>query len=128
MLFLKIITFPMRFVLFAFFGLLALILSFVRNTLIMFLTVAASLIAVIGSILSGLMIICIIVAVIIEHSSHDELKPMKDTVIFVVTSVGLAALFGLICGFMPVISDKLYEAAWTAADRLWRLAKVILFI
>ncbi len=127
MLFLKIITFPIRFVLFLLFGVLSLTLSFLRNTFIMFLTIAASIISMVGSFLSGLMIIGVIASIIIEYASHGELKSVKDTVIFALTSIGLATAFGFVCGFMPIISKKLYEAAWTAADRLWGLSKVILF-
>lgn len=127
MIFLKIISFPIRFLIFLLFGLLSLTLSFLRNTFVMFLTMAASIISGVGSFLSGLMIIGIIASIIIEYASHGELKSVKDTVIFALTSIGLATAFGFVCGFMPAISEKLYEAAWTASDWLWGLAKTVLF-
>lgn len=126
MTFLKIISFPIRLVLFIAFALLALIVSGLNHTFVMFLNLTAAVIAFLGSIFSGLMILGIISRVIIEIAANGGLKSVHDTVTSSLFSTGLALLFGFVCGFMPVISSYLFAILLKAADWLWAFSKMIL--
>lgn len=127
MTFLKIISFPIRLGLFIVFAVLALIVSGLNHTFVMFLNIAAAVIAFLGSIFSGLMILGIISRVIIEIAANGNVKSVHDTVIFCLTSTGIALLFGLVCGFMPVISSCLFAILLKAAEWMWAFAKMTLF-
>lgn len=126
MTFLKIISFPIRLGLFIIFAVLALIVSGLNHTFVMFLNFAAAVIAFFGSILSGLMIIGVISTVVIEITTHGNVKSVHDTIIFCLSSIGTALLFGIVCKFMPVISSVLFAAALTVSDWLLGFAKMIL--
>ena len=110
MTFLKIISFPIRLVLFTLFALLTLIVSVINNTFVMFLFLFAAVIAFLGSIFTGLMILGVIASIIIEVAVNGGLKSVHDTVTSSLFSTGLALLFGFVCGFMPIISSYLFPS------------------
>ena len=126
MTFLKIISFPIRLVLFTLFALLTLIVSVINNTFVMFLNLAAAVIAFLGSIFTGLMILGVIASIIIEVAVNGGLKSVHDTVTSSLFSTGLALLFGFVCVFMPIISSYLFAILLKTADWLWAFSKMIL--
>ncbi|MCM1529781.1 MAG: hypothetical protein NC093_07275 [Alistipes sp.] len=125
MIFLKIISFPIRLVLFLILGLLSLLLLIFQNTFLLFLNFAASLIALAGSFIAGLGMIGIIIGIIMTlRNGWSEFKEMGLTFFLCIIFITLLTLFS---GSMPTIVSKLYSMVFIAAVWLWGLAKVILF-
>jgi len=125
MLILKIITFPIRFMLFSVLGLLSLSLLLVQNTIILFLNLVASLIAIAGGLMSGLCMIGIIIGIIFTlQEGWNEFKSMIWSFLGCIFLVGLLAISS---SYMPMIAAKLYSIVFAAAIWLWGLAKVTLF-
>lgn len=126
-LFLKIISFPIRFALFLIFGFIAFIFSGLNHTFGLFLIFAASFIAGLGSLLMGITVIGGIVYLGGFIFYPDSFSSLKDSIPFLIISgVGLT-IFTTFLMLVPVIAEKLYEVIEFIADWLWALAKAIIF-
>lgn len=123
MLFLKIISFPVRFILFVFLALIALVIWCMNNSVGIFLQIGSAIISFLGMIFTFLTLIGLIIATV---SMYKNGQSFHDTAVTCLTALGAIAVFGSACIFMPVISAYLYAGLAAFNNRLWALSKVVL--
>lgn len=126
-LFLKIISFPFRLVLFFVISLLTLIVSGYNHTFGLFLIFAAAVISFIGSMSVGLMVIAVIIYAGGFLMYPDKFAPIGDSIPAMLLSAIVLFIFAIPLILMPAIAEKLFEFTETASEWLWGLAKMILF-
>lgn len=125
--FLKIISFPVRLILFLLIAIISGIVSGLNHTLGLLLIFSASVVSFIGSLVTGTAIIAgvIIAGGIIFFP--DKFESFTDNIPYLIIScVGITAVcIPLI--LMPILAEKLFDVCDTFAEWLWALAKMILF-
>lgn len=126
-LFLKIISFPFRLILFLITAIISGTVSGLNHTLGLLLIAAAYIISVIGSIIMGITVIGGIVYIGGFVLYPEKFEALKGNIPFLLLS-GAGLMIGcMLLILMPLLSEKLFEWSETAADWLWGLAKMILF-
>ncbi len=124
MIFLKIITFPIRLVLFLVIALISGIMFALNNTIGVVCCVASELIQKIGVGLMTLGIASYVITFIIDYERMSENVSLRDTVIFGVLLLIIMAVFY----FLPVIAQVIFAWVQVAAIWLWEIAKKILLL
>lgn len=124
MIFLKIITFPIRLVLFLVIALISGIMFALNNTIGVVCCVASELIQKIGVGLMTLGIASYVIIFIIDYERMSENVSLRDTVIFGVLLLIVMAVFY----FLPVIAQVIFAWVQVAAIWLWEIAKKILLL
>lgn len=125
--FLKIISFPVRLIFFLLIAIISGIVSGLNHTLGLLLIFSANVVSFIGSLVTGTAIIAgvIIAGGIIFFP--DKFESFTDNILYLIIScVGITAVcIPLI--LMPILAEKLFDVCDTFAEWLWALAKMILF-
>ncbi|MDE5772177.1 MAG: hypothetical protein K2I06_11225 [Ruminococcus sp.] len=124
---LKILSFPIRLVLFLVLGLVALVVISLTQTLGILLMISANLVSAIGKIFTGgLIVVCLIElyhTVFKPDEFHAEgLTPFKICIFILI----LAVMFFL-TSFLPPAVEKIYEFLLITVAYIWGFAKFILF-
>lgn len=119
---LKILTFPLRLILFLAFALISGVLFLIDQTVCLLCVFAAYIIRIIGLFI---MIPCAGMSVITLVRDFEKLTKESSVMEYVLfmTLIWLAVLF---LAFLPAISGKLYVWLGYAAAFLWKAAKIIL--
>ena len=123
-LFLKILSFPIRFVIFILFAVVSLILFLFNYSAGIILVTAAGLLSIAGKILSGLVVLCIggyaaLCLRNIYEPTTDELKSLVLPFVIIIILSGLLAV-------MPFIAEKLITILAIVSAFLWRTAKIVI--
>ncbi len=123
-LFLKILSFPIRFVIFILFAVVSLILFLFNYSAGIILVTAAGLLSIAGKILSGLVVLCIggyaaLCLLKIYEPTTDELKSLVLPFVIIIILSGLLAV-------MPFIAEKLITILAIVSAFLWRTAKIVI--
>lgn len=122
----KIITFPIRLVLFLAIALISGAILLVDKTICMILAIASYVVRVIGLIL---MIPFAVMSTIMPFTNSESYKEIigDDPVIIYVLMVVIQWLLILFLAFLPKIAEKLYIWLYVGGIWLWNFAKTILF-
>ncbi len=123
MMFFKIITFPVRLVLFLVIALISGIIFALNNTIGMVCCVASGLIQKIGVGIMSLGMCSYVITFILDYERMSERVSLRDNVLFGVLIIVTMAVFY----FLPVIAQTVFAWIQLAAIWLWEIAKTILF-
>lgn len=125
--FIKIISFPVRFILFALVALISGIVSGLNHTLGLFLIFAAAVISFIGSLVLGISVIAGIIFAGGFLLYPEKFDDFTDNIPYLIISCLGMIVVTIPLILMPVIAEKLFDWLDTAAEWLWAFAKMILF-
>lgn len=123
MMFLKIITFPIRLILFLAIAAVSGIMLMLNNTIGMLCCVASGIVKALGV---GFMILCIGNFLITYIRNYDTMSvdtPVWEAALF----LGLLLVVMAVFYFMPVIAQVIFTWVEMAVMWLWGLAKTVLF-
>lgn len=123
----KIVTFPIRLVLFLITALISGAVLLVDQTVCLVFAIAAHIVRVIGILF---MLPCAVISIIMLVTDYEKLTEITDDrpVIELVFFVALLWLAVLFFAFLPKISEKLYIWLYIVGMWLWNFSKSILFL
>lgn len=124
---LKILSFPIRFIMFLVMGLIALVLISVTQIFGVLLLLSAHLISAVVKLFTGGLIVVFLIELYSVIFKPDEFHAEGMTPLKICVCIAILAVLFFLSSFLPPVVEKIYEILLIASACIWNFARFILF-
>lgn len=124
---LKILSFPVRFIIFLVFGLIALVLISVTLIFGVLLLLSAHLISAAVKLFTGGLIVVFLIELYSVIFKPDEFHAEGMTPLKICVCIAVLAVLFFLSSFLPPVVEKIYGFLLVASAYIWGFARFILF-